>query len=301
MGLGERTVQRGAKATMTEKLDQNSGGSTSDDRLSGQSKSLSVVVPFFNEMHRLNLTIDEVVGLAVDRHEVILVDDGSTDGTGELLQEAAQRFSGVEVIRLPRNRGKGAAVRAGVAQSSGDDVVFMDADLATDLGDLSLVRSALDDAHVAIGSRSMPSAELNGATHVRSFMGDIFNRSVRKATGLEFRDTQCGFKAFRGDEARFLFAHTKVAGFAFDVEVLMLAKASGMRIVEVPVRWTQVSGSKVRFAVDPLKMLCDLPRIRRNVPRAAELITCELTRLPVAAVHPPTPLPVAHPGALPGS
>lgn len=285
---------------MTEESDDSWRGAESVHRDSGP-ESLSVVVPFFNEMHRLHETITEIVGLAVDRDEVILVDDGSTDGTGEALRDAARHLSRVEVIRLPRNLGKGAAVRAGVAQSSGDHVVFMDADLATDLGDLPLVRAALDHAHVAIGSRSMPTTELKNATRVRSVMGEIFNRSVRKVTGLEFRDTQCGFKAFRGDEARSLFAHASVAGFAFDVEVLMLARASGMEIVEVPVRWTQVGGSKVRFAVDPLKMLCDLPHIRRHVPRAAELIAGEITIPPLEPAHPSTPSPGARPGALPAS
>jgi dolichyl-phosphate beta-glucosyltransferase len=285
---------------MTEESDHSGRRARNSHRDSGSS-SLSVVVPFFNEMHRLHETIGEIVGLAVHDVEVILVDDGSTDGTGEVLSDAARHLSRVEVIRLPRNRGKGAAVRAGVAGSSGDHVVFMDADLATDLGDLPLVRAALDHAHVAIGSRSVPATALTNTTRVRSAMGDIFNRSVRTVTGLEFRDTQCGFKAFRGPEARSLFAHTSVDGFAFDVEVLMLARASGMRIVEVPIRWTQVSGSKVRLAVDPLKMLCDLPHIRRHVPGAAELIAGELTRRPPEPVALPTPSRGARPSALPAS
>lgn len=224
---------------------------------------LSIIVPFFNEMHRLDGSLARIVALAADDVEVILVDDGSTDGTGAALCAAAAAHR-VHLVSLPRNQGKGAAVRAGVTHSSGDRVVFMDADLATDLADLPLLTDALEHAEVAIGSRAVSTAEISHATWARSWMGVAFNHAVRITTRLPLRDTQCGFKAFRGDVARSLFARSKVDGFAFDVEVLLLARSQGLRIAEVPVRWTEVHGSKVRVALDPLRMLLDLAVLGRR-------------------------------------
>lgn len=261
--------------------------------------SLSVVVPFFNEMHRIDQTLSDIIGLAGNGVQVVLVDDGSTDGTTDVLRRACGA-DGIQFVALSSNRGKGAAVRAGVAKTSGTHVVFMDADLATDLNDLPRLRAALDDADIAIGSRSVATAELTEATRVRSWMGGCFNRAVRAATGLDLLDTQCGFKAFRGDAARSLFAQSQVDGFAFDVEILMLARESGMRIVEVPVRWTEVRGSKVRFAVDPLKMLCDLIRIRRRTSSAAGLPTDDLGWSDPVSSDEPTP-PAPHPNVHPAS
>ncbi len=254
---------------------------------------LTVVVPFFNEAHRLGQTLAQIVALAGADVEVILVDDGSNDGTPDSLDIAARATPGVEVVRIPHNRGKGAALRAGVARSTGDHLVFMDADLATDLSDLPLLRRALDDAEVAIGTRATDAAEIHDATWLRTAMGGVFNRAVRISSGLRLRDTQCGFKAFRGDVGRWLFAHSSTDGFAFDVEVLMLANRCGMRIAEVPVRWTEVPGSKVRFA-DPFKMSWDLLRIRRRVRlvlRSPDPGVAELNEVAVAA---PTPSTAPH-------
>lgn len=262
--------------------------------------SLSLVVPFFNEMHRIDRTLSDIIGLARSDVEVVLVDDGSTDGTTDVLRTASSS-AGVQFLGLSINRGKGAAVRAGVAKTSGTHVVFMDADLATDLNDLPRLRAALDDADIAIGSRSVATAELNEATLVRSWMGGFFNRVVRATTGLDLLDTQCGFKAFRGDVARSLFAQSQVDGFAFDVEILMLARQSGMRIVEVPVRWTEVRGSRVRFAVDPLTMLYDLIRIRRRTTRAAGPASDDLSWSNPVSSDEPTPPIAPHPTAHPAS
>lgn len=264
------------------------------------SPSLSVVVPFFNEMHRIDQTLSQIISLAGSDVQLVLVDDGSTDGTTDVLRSACTA-AGIQFLGLSSNRGKGAAVRAGVAKTIGTDVVFMDADLATDLDDLPLLRAALDVADIAIGSRSVATTELNEATRVRSWMGGCFNRAVRATTGLDLLDTQCGFKAFRGDVARSLFAQSQVDGFAFDVEILMLARQHGMRIVEVPIRWTEVRGSRVRFAVDPLTMLYDLIRIRRRMTCAPGPTTDHSARSnPVSSDEPtlPTaPHPTAHPAS----
>jgi glycosyltransferase involved in cell wall biosynthesis len=230
---------------------------------------LSVVVPFFDEMHRLGERIGSIVALASDDVEVILVDDGSTDGTPDALARAADGRDHVRVVARTPNRGKGAAVRAGVLASAGERILFMDADVATDLADIPVIVAALDEADVAIGAREDAASVLRGTSRARTAVGNAFNAMVRGVTGLPYRDTQCGFKAFRGDVGRRLFGHTHVEGFAFDVEILMLARATGSTIVEVPVRWTEVPGSKVRFGVDPARMLLDVVRLRRSVRRSA--------------------------------
>jgi len=237
---------------------------------------LSVVVPFFNEKHRLEETLSRIVGLANSAVEVVLVDDGSTDGTSAVLREAASGVTNVRFHQLARNSGKGAAVRAGIALTTGASVAFMDADLATDLACLPHLLEALEKADIAIGSRSAAAAELHQLSRARSFMGGLFNKAVRKVTGLEYADTQCGFKAFRGEVARRLFALNQIDGFAFDVEVLLFAQVAGMRIVEVPVKWTERDGSKVRVGIDPLKMLWDLLQIRWWTVRHSDMIIRDL-------------------------
>jgi len=236
------------------------------------SPTISVVVPFFNEKQRLGQTLPAIIGLANSEVEVVLVDDGSTDGSSEVLREAASKAANVHFHQLERNSGKGAAVRAGVSLTSGSKVVFMDADLATDLTCLPQLVEALERAEVAIGSRSNVAAELHEASRLRSSMGGLFNKATRKVTGLKYSDTQCGFKAFHGNLARQLFALGRIDGFAFDVEILLFAQVAGMHIEEVPVRWTEIKGSKVRFGIDPMKMLWDLFQIRRWVNRNSDVI-----------------------------
>jgi dolichyl-phosphate beta-glucosyltransferase len=235
----------------------------------------SIVVPTYNEAERLPRSLPGLLGLAGPETEVILVDDGSTDATPALLAESVT-CPNVRVLRQPRNRGKGAAVRAGVLASRGRAVVFMDADLATDVASLGPLLSALDDADVAIGSRAHDHSVLHETTVGRSQLGSQFNRLVRSVTNLDFRDTQCGFKAFRAPAAKMLFSLSRVDGFAFDVEVLCLAQRHGMDVVEVPVVWTEMAGSRVRPLVDPAKMAFDVFRTRLTGPRRARVPGIEL-------------------------
>jgi hypothetical protein len=164
------------------------------------------------------------------------------------------------VLRMPCNRGKGAAVRAGVARARGQAIVFMDADLATALDDLPALVGALDHAHVAIGSRAVTGAQVTGASPTRVGMGRAFNHMVRAVTPLSLVDTQCGFKAFRASTAKLLFHLSRLDGFAFDVEVLTLAHRIGYPITEVPVHWTAVEGSHIRPVSDAVTMTGDLLR-----------------------------------------
>jgi dolichyl-phosphate beta-glucosyltransferase len=237
------------------------GRASSRPRSKRPAITTSIVVPMYNEAARLDQSLPQLLALATADTEVVFVDDGSTDGTAERLpQDAASR--NVRVLRGPRNRGKGAAVRAGVLESQGRAIVFMDADLATDLASLGPLVDALESADVAIGSRAHESAVLKDTTARRTWLGRRFNRLVRSVTNLDFRDTQCGFKAFRAPAAKMLFALSRVNGFAFDVEVLSIAQRQGLTIVEVPVLWTEIDGSKVRPIVDPIKMAFDVARTR---------------------------------------
>jgi glycosyltransferase involved in cell wall biosynthesis len=208
---------------------------------------LSIVIPAYDEAERLPGTIRALrERFAGSPTEVVVVDDGSRDGTAEVARVASTEALPVTVLRLPENRGKGAAVRAGVAVTTGAVVLYMDADLATDLSAVDEVLHRLDEADIVIGSRAVPGARVHDTTALRTVMGRTFNGLVRLVARLQVRDSQCGFKAYRGDVARLLFALSEVDGFAFDPEVLLVARVLGFRIVEVPVDWTAVDGSSVR-------------------------------------------------------
>jgi glycosyl transferase family 2 len=220
----------------------------------------SIVVPVFDEMHRLPDALPGLLALADartdERTEVIFVDDGSRDGTSQFLAERVT--PGVSIFQLERHRGKGAAVRAGMRAARGMSTMFMDADLATDVAGVGTLLSALQGAHMAIGSRSHPQSVLLDTTKRRSHLGSQFNRLTQRVTAIELCDTQCGFKAFQAAAAKLLFHFARVDGFAFDVELLCLARSLGLRIAEVPVVWTEMRGSKVRPVRDPLRMASDV-------------------------------------------
>lgn len=227
---------------------------------------LSVVIPAFNEAERLEPTVRRIAEYCLahhPEHEILVVDDGSTDRTVQLAQELAAELDRVRVIALGRNRGKGAAVRAGVLASAGRLVLFSDADLATPIEELAALERALDGgADIAIASRAAPGADIRVRQHpMRELMGRTFNLMVRLTAVGGIRDTQCGFKLFRGDVARELFERSAVDGFAFDVEVLWLARRR-YRIAEVPVTWRHVEESKVSPGSDAARMFLDLIRIR---------------------------------------
>jgi len=223
---------------------------------------LSIVIPAYNEAARLPGTLralrERFGGSAT---EVIVADDGSRDDTTSIARSASSPELTVTVVELPENRGKGAAVRAGVAASTGETVLYMDADLATDLAGVDAFLAHLDAADVVVGSRAVPGARVHNTTALRTMMGRTFNGMVRIVTRLDVHDSQCGFKAFRGDAARLLFALGEIDGFAFDPEVLVMARMLGYRIVEVPVDWTAVEGSSVRPVRDSLVTGVSLLRI----------------------------------------
>jgi len=229
---------------------------------------LTVVVPAFNESARID-TGRERLERAVedgaidsDRTELIVVDDGSTDGTAVAAEEAFGDLANVVVLALAKNTGKGAAVRAGIERARAPIVAFMDADMAIDPWQVRLLAEALSGSDVAIGTRSLPGSSADGDTLFRNVMGKVFNGLVSSVTGIGIADTQCGFKGFRTPVARLLFASTVIERFAFDVELLYTARRFGLRIAKVPVHWRNVGGSRIRLLRDPMSMLSDLTRSR---------------------------------------
>jgi glycosyltransferase involved in cell wall biosynthesis len=221
--------------------------------------SVSVIVPAFNEERRLPRSVPALLGLArTEGVELILVDDGSSDATRRVAFAELGRCDSFRLVSLPRHLGKGAAVRAGVARARGDAIAFMDADLATDVSALSSLLAALRDSDVAVGSRALPGSVVEAARWHRTYGGRLFNGVTRSLTGLTFDDTQCGFKAFRAPAARALFQRCRIDGFAFDVEILAIARSLGLRVTEVPVRWFDMNGSHVRPIRDPVIMLRDV-------------------------------------------
>lgn len=226
---------------------------------------LSLVIPAFNEERRLPSFLDAAIcHLAASGRafEIIVVDDGSSDGTRSVVQERAVRHAQVRLLALPRNRGKGAAVRAGMLAACGRLRLFADADGATAITELARLETALASGHdIAIGSREGTGTVVT-ARPIRRFLGRWFNRAVRLGAVDGIRDTQCGFKLFRDQAAVRVFSLCREEGYAFDVEALYLARKFGLAIVEVPVNWTEIAGSKVRLLRDGLRMLWQVLRVR---------------------------------------
>ena len=203
---------------------------------------------------------------------VVLVDDGSRDGTASLVRSLAAGDESIRAISYWPNAGKGYAIRRGVLEAlPADAVLITDADLSTPIEDLARLEAALQDADVAIGSRALALSSIGvRQAWYRQWMGRSFNRLMRAITGIPFNDTQCGFKLFRGEAAARIFEQATVDRFAYDVEVLLIANKLGYRVVEVPVRWDNSPDSRVRVVRDSLRMLVDVIRIRMQHGRFRE-------------------------------
>jgi glycosyltransferase involved in cell wall biosynthesis len=232
--------------------------------------SLSIVIPAYNEEKRLPQTLRQVLDwLALDAFsfsEVIVVDDGSRDGTARVVEDFARTSACLRLLKNPGNRGKGYAVRHGMLEAKGEWILYTDADLSTPITEFEkLCRAAMEqNAGVAIGSRAVDRSLVEvHQPALRELSGRAFNLVMRAVTGLPFRDTQCGFKLFRADLARQIFSRQKQEGFSFDVEDLLIAKKLGVRAVEVPVRWANVEGTKVRLTQGMMSFV-DLVKIRMD-------------------------------------
>jgi dolichyl-phosphate beta-glucosyltransferase len=230
---------------------------------------LSIIIPAFNEESRLPPYLSSIVAYLESRggpSEIIVVDDGSQDGTAAAVLALTTGCPFLRLIPLGRNKGKGFAVRTGMLAAKGDLRLFCDADGATPIGELHRLERALSgEIDILIGSRAIRSTEcrVEGTLH-RKYIGFIYNCLVRLLAVRGFYDTQCGFKLFRGAAADKLFAAQTLAGFGFDAEVLFLARKWGYTIREVPVNWQDQPGGKVRVFRDSARMFFDLVKLRRS-------------------------------------
>jgi glycosyltransferase involved in cell wall biosynthesis len=234
-------------------------------------ETLSIIIPAYNEEKRLSATLDRVLAYlsqcAMNNSEVIVVDDGSVDGTASLVRRYQEDNPVVRLLQNPGNRGKGYAVRHGMTEGRGDWLLISDADLSAPIEEVEKLREAAqrEKAAVAIGSRAVDRSKIEVHQPLfREISGRAFNAMMRALTGLPFRDTQCGFKLFRQDAARDIFPRQQLDGFSFDVEDLVIAKARGHRVVEVPVRWSNVEGTRVSLR-HGMKSFSDLMVIRRHL------------------------------------
>ena len=228
---------------------------------------LSIVIPCYNEQDRLPATVEAIKAYMAARdlgYELILADDGSGDATPAAITKAMEGAPQVRTVRLPHNRGKGRALAEGVAMSKGDRVLVTDADLSTPIDELPKLEAPLHaGAGVAIASRAIRGSRIVIHQPVyRVVMGKTFNLIVQVLLLPGLWDTQCGFKLFRGDLARAVFARLETDGFGYDPEVLYLAKRRGEKIAEVGVIWRHSAPTKVAALRHSLDMFRDVVRTR---------------------------------------
>ncbi len=230
---------------------------------------LSVVIPMYNESKIIEATARELSAYmesVFDDYEILFCDDGSKDGCGELV--SALGLPNVSVVGYGENRGKGCAVRHGMLEAKGDVRIFTDADLAYGT---EVIKRAYDmmcengETDMLIGSRNIGNDGYEGYTLLRKIMSKTYIKVLCITGGFKLSDSQCGFKAFRGETAEDIFSKCKVDGFAFDFEVILYATKLGKRIGEMPVKIINHRESSVRPIKDTLKMLGDLRKIKKDV------------------------------------
>jgi dolichyl-phosphate beta-glucosyltransferase len=243
---------------------------------------LSLIIPAYNESGRIGASLEKALAWTKAQRfssEILVVDDGSRDDTVAVVG----RYAGetLRVLAQPRNMGKGAAVRRGMLEATGTYRIFTDADFSTPITEATKVLEHLKSFDVVIGSRAIDASFIKEhQPWYRESMGKAFNLLVQILAVPGIHDTQCGFKGFRGYAAQEIFSRTKIDGFGFDVEVLLLARRFGFTIKEIPVEWYDDPRSTLNPIADSLKMLRELlmvRRIHRNTPRlqlhAADALT----------------------------
>lgn len=228
---------------------------------------ISVIIPAYNESGRILPTlgrIDEYLRNYFEKFEIIVVNDGSFDNTGDIVAEACKKITSIKYINYQPNRGKGFALRRGVALSTGDIVLISDADLSTPIEELEKLLTFYDNGvDIAIGSRALEESQIVvRQPWWREFMGRMFNRFIKSLILRDFRDTQCGFKLFRGDIAREVFSLSCIDRFAYDVEILYIAKKLGYKIKEAPIKWINSPESRIRPIRDSFQTALDVLKIR---------------------------------------
>ena len=234
---------------------------------------LSIVIPAYNEARRLPATLDRLLHFLAQQHpsafEILVVDDGSRDETAAVVKDYMARHPSISLLQYQGNRGKGYAVRHGMLKARGLWILSTDADLSAPIEDLPALQAAAQraGARVAIGSRAIERSLVTvHQSFFREFSGRVFNLILKMIVGLPYKDTQCGFKLFEAAAAREIFSRQLLDGFSFDVEDLAIAKVRGIPVVEVPVRWSNVEGTKVTLS-QGLRSFSDLLVIRWNMVR----------------------------------
>lgn len=230
---------------------------------------LSIVIPAFNESARIECALDRVLSCVSDRGwdaEVLIVDDGSNDNTAAIVHRWMETHPRLHLVQNPGNRGKGYSVRNGLLQAAGEIVMFTDADLSAPMEEAERLFAALrNGADVAIGSRWLDrKRQTIHQPLYRQFFGRCFNWITRRIMGLPFKDTQCGFKAFRRPAAQVIFRLQTIERWGFDPEILFIAQKLGYEIREVPVTWGHDERSRMSYLKDGMKMLEEMAVIRSN-------------------------------------
>jgi glycosyltransferase involved in cell wall biosynthesis len=230
---------------------------------------LSIVIPAYNESARIELTLERVTWCIEEQGwdaEILVVDDGSQDWTPHIVGRWMEQYPRLKLIKNDGNRGKGYSVRNGLLQAAGEVVMFTDADLSAPMEEANLLMAAIaDGADVAIGSRWLDKTRQTMHQPLyRRFFGRCFNFVTRMVMGLPFKDTQCGFKAFRRSAAQVIFRLQRIERWGFDPEILFIARKLGYDIREVPVTWGHDERSRMSYLKDGMKMLEEMALIRAN-------------------------------------
>jgi glycosyltransferase involved in cell wall biosynthesis len=236
--------------------------------MSSRVPDLSIIIPSYNEESRLPDTLERIAAYLSDsgrEAEVLVVDDGSKDGTAAVAEYFRVKLPTLRVVSNGVNRGKGYSVRHGMQEARGRIALFTDADLSAPIEEAEKLIDVLDTYDVAIGSRAMDRSLISvHESAFREFAGIIFNKIVRIILWLPFVDTQCGFKAFRRERCSIIFEQQTIERFGFDPELLYLARHHGLRAVEISVRWGHSPATKVSMPRDSIQMFIDVFAIRWN-------------------------------------
>jgi len=227
----------------------------------------SIILPAYNESARIAATLDKILAHGTQRGwnlEVIVVNDGSTDGTAEIVRSYAAKHAVLRLLENPGNRGKGFSVRNGMLHANGNILLFSDADLSSPIEEVDKLFTAIaNGADIAIGSRWVdPRLQIRRQPLHRRLFGRIFNLLLRGILGLQFKDTQCGFKAFTRSSAQTIFPLQKIERWGFDPELLYLARKFGFTVSEVPVAWSHREGTRIHPLRDGIRMFGELLRVR---------------------------------------
>ena len=233
-----------------------------------KSQSVSIIIPAYNEAKRIPHTLEQVLAFVAAKGwdaEVIVVNDGSVDDTADVVREVAARHPAVCLIDKPVNCGKGQAIRDGVHRATGEVILFTDADNSTPIEDVEKLLPALaNGADIAMGSRWVdPKLQTQPQPWYRRLNGRLYNLLLRTILGMDYKDTQNGFKAFTRRAAKGIFALQKISGWGFDAEVLYLARSFGFTVREIPVEYIYYAeGSKIHPYRDGARMLMELLRVK---------------------------------------